>query len=75
MYPNPAAGLLMLDFKNADKWLGQEIKIMTVNGQVLLRHTITSKTDKIDISSLGRGLYFIYGTVNGERLSLNFLKL
>jgi hypothetical protein len=61
VFPNPASAELTLDVSYDDQWIGKNITITNVTGQVLMQHTITSKTDKININRLNQGLYFIHG--------------
>jgi hypothetical protein len=75
LYPNPAKDELTLDIKDEGKWIGKEIEITNLSGQVLLHHIINTKKDKINISGLKQGIYFVQVNNNDERLSLKFIKL
>ena len=55
VYPNPASEVIY--FKNINKI--NELKITNVNGKVVKRVSKTNNTDKINISNLNSGVYFI----------------
>ncbi|MFL5751953.1 MAG: T9SS type A sorting domain-containing protein [Bacteroidia bacterium] len=57
LYPNPAIETLTLEIngKNEMYW-----KISDITGRELIYGSVESKTQKIDISFLGSGVYFLY---------------
>lgn len=74
VYPNPATAELILDINKDDKWIGKDVLIINISGQVLLHHIVTGKKDKINITSLSRGIYFIHGNNGNEKVSVKFFK-
>lgn len=74
-YPNPAKNELILDIQDEEKWIGKEIIITNFSGQALFHHIITARKNKINISSLSQGIYFVQSIDNNEKLSLKFIKL
>jgi Pregnancy-associated plasma protein-A len=75
LYPDPAQTELVLDFKYDPRWVGQELIVTNVTGQILIRHLIISKVEIIDIGKLNRGIYFIRGNRDGIKLIAKFIKL
>ncbi len=75
LFPNPAQAELTVDIKYEERWIGKDITVINVTGQIIMHHVITSKTDKLNISGLQRGVYFICGNRDGEKISLKFIKL
>jgi hypothetical protein len=74
LFPDPAGNELTLDTRT-DSWIGKEIFIVNITGQVIMHHTIGSKKDKLNVSSLVPGIYFIRGSGNNEKMILKFVKL
>jgi len=62
LYPNPTSGILNIETPNID--LIPEVKICSIQGMLL----INTKGNRIDISSLPRGLYF--ADVNGQTMKV-----
>jgi len=56
VYPNPTKGKFTLAF---DKATDVDIKLYTVDGTMILSKTTSKITSEIDISSYGKGMYFI----------------
>lgn len=65
LYPNPAVSEVVMNFDYNDSWIGKSITIVNMNGVVMSRMQVNSKIQKIDISSLKPGMYFIQGD-NGK---------
>ena len=54
VYPNPAENYVMIEsIKEA------EVRIYSINGQMLSEHTVSEGVNTIDISSLNAGMYFM----------------
>lgn len=68
IYPNPASDKLNVEVENNDI---TEISVTNVNGQVLLKHRLTSEKTSIDLSSLPNGIYFINSLRNNVAVSTN----
>ena len=63
LYPNPAENIVTIEsVKDA------EIKIYSVNGQLVSQQNIAEGINNIDISELNAGLYFI--NVNGTMVKI-----
>jgi hypothetical protein len=72
-YPNPFTNEILLHL-SAD-WVGKHVRVMNVNGTTLLTLTITSAEQKINLSSLRKGIYFLQGSSGEERFSEKLVKL
>ena len=76
LYPNPASTVLNLDLAYDIRWIGQIIFVTNLQGQTIMNVTITSKNQKIDISRLQAGMYFLAAKKpDGESMRLKFVKL
>lgn len=76
MYPNPASNELFLDLAYDIRWIGQNIFVTNTQGQNILNVQITSKYQRIDISRLLPGIYFIAAKKDdGESIKMRFIKL
>jgi len=75
IYPNPAMSELTIDLRSDDRWIGSDVVITDLNGQVILHHIITTKSDKIIVTSLKPGIYLLNGNNKGGKLLLKFIKL
>ena len=76
LFPNPAFNDLTLDLSYDIRWIGKTIRISNLNGQVVVRQTITSNVMTIDINSLRPGLYFLDGKKeDGACIRHKFMKL
>jgi hypothetical protein len=76
IYPNPALQDITLDLGNDPQWIGKTIIICNAQGQTMQQQTVQSKTQKIDISRLKAGMYFIVGKrEDGRVLKQKFIKL
>lgn len=73
LYPNPATDELVLNLGEA--WIGSKVQLTNANGAVLATLTITSKTQKIDISGLKAAMYFVHGESGATKLREKFVKL
>lgn len=75
IYPNPATTELMLDVEFDTRWVGKELQVINVAGQLEIKTTINSKIQKLDLSRLKPGLYFIRAEKPGEKIMEKFIKL
>jgi len=71
LYPNPATTELTLDLAYDVRWIGKIIKITDLQGQIVMQITIRSKNQRINISRLQPGLYFM----NAKKEDDNIIKL
>lgn len=63
VYPNPAKNVLYVNAK-----AGKEIKIYNIAGSLVLSKLAAANTDKLDISSLPAGVYFIKVDNRAEKI-------
>ena len=64
VYPNPTHGILVVETQNFASLQDPTYRITNLLGQTMMTGSITAETQRIDISKLSQGLYFI--TVCGE---------
>jgi len=57
------------------RWVGKEVQVINISGQLQFKKTISSKIQKLDISQLKPGLYFIRAEHQGEKIMEKFIKL
>ena len=76
MYPNPASNELFLDLAYDIRWIGKNIFVTNTQGQNIMNVQITSKYQRIDVSRLQPGIYFIAAKKDdGESIKLRFVKM
>jgi hypothetical protein len=73
IYPNPVAAELQLVAE--DNWIGKEVFLMNMNGVNIQRILISNKVQKIQVANLPKGIYFIKGENNGQRMYEKIVKL
>jgi hypothetical protein len=56
IFPNPVSDFIIIDF---GKKIMQEIDLVDISGIVILHKTINSSTERIDLSILPKGIYFL----------------
>lgn len=76
LYPNPSKSEINVQFKSKDKKI--KIHISDLNGKTVLIKSANSSTgnydEKINISSLTAGTYFIIFYTEGQKLQKKFIK-
>ena len=76
LYPNPATSELTLDVAYDIRWIGKTVRITSIQGQQLIQTTLSSKSQKIDISQLKPGMYILSGKKeDGSVIKQKFIKL
>jgi len=75
IYPDPAHTELTVNIEFDTRWVGKELQVINISGQLQFKKTISSKIQKLDISQLKPGLYFIKAEHQGERIMEKFIKL
>jgi hypothetical protein len=75
IYPDPSSTELNINVESDTRWVGKELQVINITGQVQIRKTISSKIQKLDISQLKPGLYFIRAEKQGEKIMEKFIKL
>ncbi|MBO0357227.1 CotH kinase family protein [Hymenobacter sp. BT186] len=63
MYPNPATGYLVIE----NNFSAREMCVQDMSGKIIMKQALNSKTSKVDISALPKGLYIT--TVRSEKTS------
>lgn len=76
LYPNPASTEMMLDLSYDFRWIGKTIFVTNLSGQNVMNVQITSKNQRISISKLQPGIYFLAAKKeDGESMKMKFVKL
>ncbi|HET9430611.1 MAG TPA: T9SS type A sorting domain-containing protein, partial [Chitinophagaceae bacterium] len=76
LFPNPARDNAILDLSYDPRWIGKNISIINMQGQVLMQVQVTSKVQSINVSLLKPGLYLLSGKKeDGETVKLRFVKI
>lgn len=75
IYPDPVSAELTINVEFDTRWVGKEIQVINISGQVQLRKIISSKVQKLDVSQLTPGVYFIRAEKEGEKIIEKFIKL
>ena len=75
IYPDPASTELVVNVEFDTRWVGKELQVINITGQIQFRKTIGSKIQKLDISHLKPGLYFIRAEKQDEKIIEKFIKL
>ena len=74
VYPNPAAGDVTVSL-NDNAWIGKSIAIINMNGSIVATTQLSSLSQKINVSNLPSGVYFIHAVNNNQKLNQRFVKL
>jgi hypothetical protein len=74
IYPNPAAGDVVLDLSGQSQWVGSDIKVIAVNGVEVLRQKVSSTQQKIDLSRLAPGIYMVWIKAGKEEIRQKLVK-
>jgi hypothetical protein len=73
LYPNPAGNEIRINLDSS--WMGKTLRIINASGVLQSTIQVHSKEQKIDLSSLKAGVYFLQGFSGNEKLSEKFIKL
>lgn len=57
LFPNPAADFVNLDIP--ESLIGETVSLFDANGRIVLQQDLSASTDRLDISSIPVGLYFV----------------
>jgi hypothetical protein len=74
LYPNPATSQVILDLRYDARWVGKEIILTNITGQVIRRIKITATVERINITNLKPGVYFLQGNKDGKKIVQKLLK-
>ncbi|MGC4034612.1 MAG: M43 family zinc metalloprotease [Chitinophagaceae bacterium] len=75
IFPNPSQNEITIDLVNDNKWIGKEVTIADMSGQVILHHIILTNADKLDVKAFRQGMYFVNGNCDAGKMVLKFIKL
>jgi hypothetical protein len=76
LFPNPTTSKFTVDLSYDVRWVGRNLTITNLNGNVVMQVVITSKIQTIDASRLPAGMYILAGRKeDGETLKQKFIKL
>ena len=75
VYPNPASTSINIYFEYDERWIGKKLAILDMSGRIVLTKIISSQKEKIDVSRLTAGVYFIRAEKEEEKLHAKFIKL
>ena len=75
IYPDPATTELIINVEFDTRWVGKELQVINIAGQLQFRKTISSKIQKLDVSKLKPGMYFIRAEKQDEKIMEKFIKL
>ena len=76
LYPNPTTSDMTLDLAYDVRWMGKTMTVSNLQGQVVMQLQISSKSQKIDVSKLQAGLYFLSAKKeDGGFIKQKFIKL
>ena len=75
IFPNPATTELTVNMEYDGRWVGHQLQVIDITGKIQIVKTITSKTQKLDVSALSPGVYFIRADKTGEKMMQKFIKL
>jgi hypothetical protein len=73
VYPNPAGNEIKINVDSS--WMGKTVRIINASGALQSTIRIYSKEQKVDLSALKAGIYFLQGFSSNEKLSEKFIKL
>ena len=74
-FPNPATDNITINVDFDETWIGKTISIVNLHGTVVSRIQISSATQKINISTLKPGMYFIQGDNIAKKIREKFVKM
>jgi hypothetical protein len=75
IFPNPATTQLTINMEYDERWVGKQLQVIDITGKIQIVKTITSKIQKIDVSALAPGVYFLRADKTGEKMMQKFIKL
>ena len=75
IFPNPATTQLTINMEYDERWVGKQVQVIDIAGKIQIVKTITSKIQKLDISQLSPGVYFLMSEKTGEKMMQKFIKL
>jgi Pregnancy-associated plasma protein-A/Secretion system C-terminal sorting domain len=75
-YPNPATNEINIDLSYDVRWIGKVFQVTNLQGQTMMTVVVTSRLQKINISHLAPGMYFLAAKKeDGVSIKQKFIKL
>lgn len=75
LYPNPASSTITLDLSYDRRWIGQNIFVTNMSGQIVANVTVRSKIVAINVANLQAGIYFLAAKKpDGGSMRLKFVR-
>lgn len=68
IYPNPTKGFI--NFELTKEMIGQNLRILNINGQVVFESILTESQTTLDLSHLEKGIYFVNFNMQMKKLVL-----
>jgi hypothetical protein len=75
IFPNPATTKLTINMEYDERWVGKQLQVIDIAGKIQIVKTITSKIQKLDVTQLAPGVYFLRAEKSGEKMMQKFIKL
>ncbi len=75
VFPNPVVSEVTISFSEDASWIGTNLDILNAQGVVVKRMQVKSVNQKIDLSSLRPGMYFIQANNKGAKLREKLVRL
>ncbi|MFL5738952.1 MAG: M43 family zinc metalloprotease [Flavisolibacter sp.] len=75
LYPNPVSQEVVLNFDYNDSWIGKTLNLVNMTGTVISQVRVTAKSQKLNLSQLRPGIYFIQGENGRMRIREKLVKL
>lgn len=57
LFPNPAADFVNLNIP--ESYIGQTVSLYDASGRIVLQHSLNTTSDRLDVSSIPVGMYFV----------------
>ena len=75
LFPNPASTEITIDLSYDIRWIGKVITLFNQQGQIVQQFPVTSRLQKIDITKLKPGMYFLVAKKeDGESIRQKLIK-
>lgn len=75
LFPNPATDEITIDMAYDARWVGRTLNVVNAQGQIAMQVPVTSKIQKVNISRLQPGIYFLNGKrEDGVFIQQKFIK-
>ncbi len=75
VYPNPASDVITVNFNGDESWIGKKVQIVSTTGVVLQEVKLSSTIQKISLTPLQSGIYFVKADNGSSKLIQKLVKL